>query len=184
MANNNASTAYAVSINPNNDIRLTGRVARDLEEGKNIFVNKDGSVAIRFTIMVQRTYTDKNGKNYDAVPVEAFLPATKGRGANAVKREKGDYGIYGLLKRGMKINIFAHISVTPYTTSDGKTVYPTTIQINQIGGISFAETREEVAAREAREAKAATEQAETTEAEVAEAEVAETTYPADAEPEF
>ena len=179
MANNNASTAYAVSINPNNDIRLTGRVARDLEEGKNIFVNKDGSVAIRFTLMVPRTYTDKNGKNYDAVPVEAFLPATKGRGANAVKREKGDYGIYGLLKRGMKINIFAHISVTPYTTSDGKTVYPTTIQINQIGGISFAETREEVAAREAKAAQA---EAETAEAEVAE--VAETSYPADAEPEF
>jgi single-stranded DNA-binding protein len=55
--------------NPSNTVVVTGRLARDPKA----FGNRDGSATVRFTVMADRTYTDKNGVDSDAVPFKTYV---------------------------------------------------------------------------------------------------------------
>lgn len=61
-------------INTRNHGIAIGRLAAD----PRFFANSDGSRTVRFTVLVDQDFTDRNGeRGTDAVPVERFIPADR-----------------------------------------------------------------------------------------------------------
>lgn len=107
--------------NAQNIVIVTGRSAKDAQ----IYVNKDGSRKVLFSLVVERNFKNKNGEvGVDVIPMQAFLP-----------KEKETNGVYEYVKQGTLMSVQATMRSDSYE-KDGQKVFKPYIQVENIQLIS------------------------------------------------
>ena len=108
--------------NPSNTVVVTGRLARDPKA----FGNRDGSATVRFTVMADRTYTDKRGVDSDAIPFKTYV---RDLAASPFSR----------LHTGDLVTISGALQLDSYV-KNGETVYELTVNPD-IRGVKFLDSK-------------------------------------------
>jgi single-stranded DNA-binding protein len=126
-----------MSANPSNTVVITGRLARDPK----VFGNGDGSATVRFTVMADRTYTDKAGVDSDAIPFKTYVAS----------KEVYDK-LWGRLHTGDLVTITGALKIDHYIRG-GQDVYEPTVEPDRV---KFLDSRKIVADRLAARVAAAT----------------------------
>lgn len=120
-----------------NTVSFAGRLAADPV----IFENKDHSRKVRFVVVTDRGYNDKQGNRVtDAVEFETFIPASvEGNGA------------FGFLGRGDLVSLTGSLRRDAWAGADGKMNYRQYVDV-RLGAIQALETKAATAARRERQA--------------------------------
>lgn len=127
--------------NPANFGTLTGRLARDPK----VFTNRDNSHTVRFTIMADRNFANRNGEFLsDAIDVEAFVPESN----------EFDKSPYARIHQGDLVQLGITLRNNTYTKADGQTVYGMAVRVENV---LFLEPRSVTEKRLAARAAKATE---------------------------
>ena len=103
-----------------NSVNLTGRLTRDPD----IRYTDGGTSIARFSIAVDRKFTNENGPKADFPNIIAF-----GKTAEFIEK---------WFTKGMKIEITGRIQTGSYTNQDGAKVYTTDVVAENVG---FAESK-------------------------------------------
>lgn len=103
-----------------NSVNLTGRLTRDPD----IRYTDGGTSIARFSIAVDRKFTNENGPKADFPNIIAF-----GKTAEFIEK---------WFTKGMKIEITGRIQTGSYTNQDGAKVYTTDVVADNVG---FAESK-------------------------------------------
>jgi len=118
------------------NIRNYGMVTGRLTKDPDIRVNADGSRKVRFTVAVQDSFTDKDGKRGSQfLPLEAFITA-----------DRNGNGAYDYVNEGDLVSCSYTVNNNNYTDRNGQKVYGLTLLVSEI---ALLESR---AAKEARRA--------------------------------
>ena len=118
------------------NIRNYGMVTGRLTADPDVRVNADGSRKVRFTVAVQNSYADKDGKRGSQfLPLEAFISADR----------SGD-GAYGCINGGDLVSCSYTVNNNNYTDKHGQKVYGLVLLVSEI---ALLETKASKAARRA-----------------------------------
>ena len=122
-----------------NLVAFAGRLAADPV----VFTNKDNSRKVRFVVVTDRGYNDKQGNRVtDAIEFETFIPASvEGNGA------------FGFLGRGDLVSLTGSLRRDAWAGADGKMNYRQYVDV-RLGAIQALETKAATAARRERQAQA------------------------------
>ena len=103
-----------------NSVQLTGRLTRDPE----VNYSNGGTTVARFTLAVNRRFTQENGPTADFIRCVAF-----GKTAEFIEK---------YLHQGTKVVAEGRIQTGSYTNKDGQKVYTTDVVVEQC---EFAESK-------------------------------------------
>lgn len=126
-----------MSTNPSNTVVITGRLASD----PRVFPNSNGSATVRFTVMADRTYTDKHGVGSDAIPFKTYVAS-----------QDVYLKLWSHLHKGDLVTITGALRIDHYV-KNGQDVYEPTVEPDRV---KFLDSRAVVAGRLAARVAAAT----------------------------
>lgn len=128
-----------MSINLNNTVDVTGRLAAD----PRVFVNSDGSRKVVFTLFADHNYTNKatGERGSDRVPFEAF-----------VSKDAAGLGVYDYMHQGDLVRVPARAVEESYPKG-GATVYELKLKVDT-ENVQLLESKSVTQARAAKRAGA------------------------------
>lgn len=104
-------------INTRNHGIALGRLAAD----PRFFDNSDGSRTVRFTVLVDQDFTDRNGeRGTDAVPVERFIPADR------------DNGVFDMIHKGDLVEVAYRVTTDSYVDRAGERHFATKLIVSDV----------------------------------------------------
>lgn len=104
-----------------NNFHVLGR----LTQNPSVFMNKDGSEKIRFTVAVKNNYKSRNNeRDSQFIPVEVFR--------NAVLVVKSGLGVYANIHEGDLVACSGQIRNNNYTDKDGNKHFDIILQVDDI----------------------------------------------------
>lgn len=124
--------------NPANNGTVIGRLASD----PTIFTNSDGSKSVHLTVFANRTYTDKNGVDSDAIPMEAFVPA-----------DVQGVGAYSHVFAGSLVAVTYALKLDRYMDKSGNEQFKLKVVVDNIRFLESRNTTQERLAQRVRQNK-------------------------------
>lgn len=104
-------------INTRNHGTALGRLAAD----PRFFDNSDGSRTVRFTVLVDQDFTDRNGeRGTDPVPVERFIPADR------------DNGVFDMIHKGDLVEVAYRVTTDSYMDRAGEQHFVTKLIVADV----------------------------------------------------
>lgn len=104
-------------INTRNHGTALGRLAAD----PRFFDNSDGSRTVRFTVLVDQDFTDRNGeRGTDPVPVERFIPANR------------DNGVFDMIHKGDLVEVSYRVTTDSYVDRAGERHFATKLIVSDV----------------------------------------------------
>lgn len=104
-------------INTRNHGSALGRLAAD----PRFFDNSDGSRTVRFTVLVDQDFTDRNGeRGTDPVPVERFIPADR------------DNGVFNMIHKGDLVEVSYRVTTDSYVDRAGERHFATKLIVSDV----------------------------------------------------
>ena len=112
-------------INTRNYGIALGRLAGD----PRFFENSDGSRTVRFTVLVDQDFTDRNGeRGTDAIPVERFIPNDRSN------------GVFDMIHKGDLVEVAYRVTTDSYTDRSGERHFATKLIVADVQMLESRET--------------------------------------------
>lgn len=114
------------------NIRNYGMVTGRLTADPDVRINADGSRKVRFTVAVQNSYTDKDGKRGSQfLPLEVFISA-----------DRSGNGAYDCINGGDLVSCSYTVNNNNYTDKHGQKVYGLTLLVSEIALLETKASKE------------------------------------------